>query len=63
MDGEDDTHRDHHAAQHVYVGGGGKRRVEVISGVDRCRRWGREEKSRIIAESADSGLIPPSNPI
>jgi hypothetical protein len=23
MDGEDDTHRDHHGAQHVYVGGGG----------------------------------------
>jgi transposase-like protein len=55
-DGEDDTHRDHHGAQHVYVGGGGGRRVEVISGVDRRRRWGREEKSRIIAESFGEGV-------
>ncbi len=48
MDGEDDTHRDHHGAQHVYVGGGGggARRVEVISGVERRRRWGHEEKWR-----------------
>jgi hypothetical protein len=58
MDGEDDTHRDHHGAQHVYVGGGGTRRVEVISGVDRRRRWGREEKSRIIGESFGEGTIP-----
>jgi transposase len=56
MDGEDDTHRDHHGAQHVYVGGGGTRRVEVISGVDRRRRWGREEKSRIIGESFGEGV-------
>jgi transposase len=56
MDGEDDTHRDHHGAQHVYVGGSGGRRVEVISGVDRRRRWGREEKSRIIGESFGEGV-------
>jgi transposase len=56
MDGEDDTHRDHHGAQHVYVGVGGARRVEVISGVDRRRRWGHEEKSRIIAESFGEGV-------
>lgn len=56
MDGEDDTHSDHHGAQHVYIGGGGARRGEVISGVERRRRWGHEEKSRIIAESFAEGV-------
>jgi transposase len=35
---------------------GGVRRVEVISGVGRRRRWTREAKARIVAESFSSGL-------
>ena len=29
------------------------RRVEVITGVGRCRRWSDEDKARIVAESLD----------
>lgn len=55
MDGEDDTHGDHHGAQHVLASVGRPRSVEVINGVERCRRWGLEEKSRIVAESRHPG--------
>lgn len=56
MDGDKDTHGDHHGAQHVYGRAAGLRRVEVISGVERRRRWDRDEKSRIIAESFSPGV-------
>jgi transposase len=49
----DDEHGAEHSAQHVEVGIG--RRFEVISGVARRRRWSREEKARITAESFVAG--------
>jgi transposase len=45
-----------HGAQHVQAGPGAGRRVEVISGVERRRRWSREEKSQITAESFAPGV-------
>jgi transposase len=50
-----DGHGYQHGAQHVEVGAGAGRRVEVISGVERRRRWSREEKSQITAESFAPG--------
>jgi transposase len=35
---------------------GGVRRIEVITGAGRRRRWTREAKARIVAESYSSGL-------
>jgi transposase len=48
---------DQHGAQQVQVGFGVGRRVEVISGVERRRRWSCEEKSQITAES----FVPGAN--
>jgi transposase len=55
MGSNDDEHSAEHGAQHVEVGFGSRRRVEVISGVERRRRWSREEKARITAESFVAG--------
>ena len=41
----------------MHVGYGVGRRVEVISGVERRRRWAREEKAQITAES----FVPGAN--
>jgi transposase len=49
-----DEHGAEHGAQHVEVGFG-SRRIEVISGVERRRRWSGEEKARITAESFVAG--------
>jgi transposase len=55
MGSNDDEHRAEHSTQHVDVGFGNRRRIEVISGVERRRRWSREEKARITAESFVTG--------
>ena len=55
MVSNDDEHGAEHGAQHIEVGFGSRRRVEVISGVERRRRWSREEKARITAESFVAG--------
>jgi transposase len=57
MGGNDDEHGDQHGAQRVQIGFGVGRRVEVISGVERRRRWSREEKAQITAES----FVPGAN--
>jgi transposase len=54
---DDDQHSDQHDAQRVHNGYGVGRRVEVINGVERRRRWSREEKERITAES----FVPGAN--
>jgi transposase len=56
MVSHDDEHGAEHGAQHVEVGFGSRRRVEVISGVERRRRWSGEEKARITAESFVAGV-------
>ena len=56
MGSNDDEHSAEHGAQHVEVGFGRSRRVEVISGVARRRRWSGEEKARITAESFVAGV-------
>jgi transposase len=33
------------------------RRIEVITGVERRRRWSEEDKARIVAESLEPGVI------
>jgi transposase-like protein len=55
MGSHDDEHGAEHGAQHIEVGFGSRRRVEVISGVERRRRWSGEEKARITAESFVAG--------
>jgi transposase len=55
MGSSDDEHSAEHGSQHVEVGFGSRRRVEVISGVERRRRWSGEEKARITAESFVAG--------
>ena len=50
-----DEHGAEHGAQHIEVGFGSRGRVEVISGVERRRRWSGEEKARITAESFVAG--------
>jgi transposase len=55
MGSNDDEDSAEHGAQHIEVGFGSRRRVEVISGVERRRRWSREEKARITAESFVAG--------
>ena len=57
MASDDDWHSDQHDPQRVHVGYGVGRRVEVIGGVERRRRWAREEKARITAES----FVPGAN--
>ena len=57
MASDDDRYSDQHDPQRVHVGYGVGRRVEVISGVERRRRWAREEKARITAES----FVPGAN--
>lgn len=57
MGSNDDEHSAEHSTQHVDVGFGNRRRIEVISGVERRRRWSREEKARITAES----FVPGTN--
>jgi transposase len=42
-------------AQHVEMEMGGRRRVEVIRGVERRRRWSNDEKARITSESFRPG--------
>ncbi len=48
-------HSDQHGAQQVYMGGDGRRSVEVISGIERRRRWSLQEKSQIVDESFAPG--------
>jgi transposase len=55
MGSHDDEHGAEHGAQHIEVGFGSRGRVEVISGVERRRRWSGEEKARITAESFVAG--------
>src|SRR5919112_6518671 len=33
------------------------RRIEVITGVERRRRWSEEDKARIVAESLEPGVV------
>ncbi len=51
MDGADFEECGERGGQHVHHEVGSRRRVEVISGVERRRRWSRDEKARITSES------------
>jgi transposase len=56
-DGNDDGDQHHH--QHDAQGGERRpqlRRIEVITGVERRRRWSAEEKAKITAESQEPGV-------
>ena len=55
MTSEGDQHPHQHGAQGAERRSDGPRRIEVITGSDRRRRWGREEKARITAESFAPG--------
>jgi transposase len=52
---EGDQHPHQHGAHRAERGAESARRIEVITGSDRRRRWGREEKARITAESFAPG--------
>jgi len=54
-EGNDDGHQHHH--QHGAQGGEWSRlrRIEVITGQERRRRWSAEEKAKITAESLEPG--------
>jgi transposase len=43
----------HHNSRTTAANGDGFRRIEVITGVGRRRRWTAEDKARIVAESLD----------
>ena len=49
------TDDEEHAPQPYRAGAVGPRRVEVITGQDRRRRWSPEDKARIIEESMNPG--------
>ena len=49
------TDDEEHGPQPYRAGAVGPRRVEVITGQDRRRRWSPEDKTRIIAESMNPG--------
>ncbi len=53
-DGEGRAHHHQHGAQGA-VRDDRLRRVEVITGCERRRRWAPEEKTRITAESLEAG--------
>ena len=55
MDGEDFGQGGERVAPPVHLEMVSRGRVEVISGVERRRRWSREEKARIMAESFVAG--------
>ncbi len=55
MRSEGDQHPHQHGAHRAERGAESARRIEVITGSDRRRRWGREEKARITAESFAPG--------
>lgn len=50
---QDDTHQDSH--QDTRKGDEGYRRIELISGTSRRRRWSDEERARILTESFAPG--------
>ena len=51
-----DTHHDsHHDTREARPGVGGYRRIELISGTVRRRRWSDEERAQILAESFEPG--------
>jgi transposase len=52
---EGDQHPHQHGAHRAVRPAESPRRIEVITGADRRRRWGREEKARITAESFAPG--------
>ncbi len=52
---EGDRHADQHGAQGSDRGSKAPRRIEVITGSDRRRRWSRAEKALITAESFAPG--------
>jgi transposase len=55
--GHDDGHQHHH--QHSARGDGRSgrlRRIEIITGQERRRRWSSEEKAKITAESLEPGV-------
>jgi transposase len=55
MTSEGDQHPHQHGAQGAERRSEAPRRIEVITGSDRRRRWGPEEKARITAESFAPG--------
>ena len=53
---ENDTHHDsHHDTRDARNDVGGYRRIELITGTERRRRWSYEERAQILAESFEPG--------
>ena len=53
---QNDTHHDsHHDTREARNDVGGYRRIELISGTERRRRWSDEERAQILAESFEPG--------
>ena len=53
---ENDTHHDsHHDTRDARNDVGGYRRIELITGTERRRRWSDEERAQILAESFEPG--------
>ncbi|MBU6299890.1 MAG: transposase [Alphaproteobacteria bacterium] len=53
---QNDTHHDsHHDTREARPDVGGYRRIELISGTVRRRRWSDEERAQILAESFEPG--------
>ena len=53
---ENDTHHDsHHDTRDARNDVGGYRRIELITGTERRRRWSDEERAQILAESFAPG--------
>jgi transposase len=50
---DNDSHHDTHQDSHK--GGGAYRRIELITGTARRRRWSDDERARILAESFEPG--------